>query len=58
MIAQVIGQRVEKIVDFAGAGALSGILLLATLGLFCVVILAVAPLRRGVSQMISGGEAR
>ena len=55
MIAQVIGQRVEKIVDFAGAGALSGILLLATLGLFCVVILAVAPLRRGISQMVNGG---
>ncbi|UOQ57598.1 ABC transporter permease [Leucobacter allii] len=56
MIAQVIGLRVEKIVDFAGAGALSGILLLATLGLFAVVILAVAPLRRGISQMIAGGE--
>ncbi|RGE23279.1 ABC transporter permease [Leucobacter sp. wl10] len=58
MIAQVIGQRVEKIVDFAGAGALSGILLLATLGLFCVVVLAATPLRRGVSQMLSGGEGR
>jgi len=58
MIAQVIGLRVEKIVDFAGAGALSGILLLATLGLFSVVILAVAPLRRGVAQMISGGDRR
>ncbi|WP_234037106.1 ABC transporter permease [Leucobacter sp. L43] len=58
MIAQVIGQRVEKIVDFAGAGALSGILLLATIGLFCIVILAVAPLRRSVAQMATGGDAR
>lgn len=58
MISQVIGLRVEKIVDFAGAGALSGILLLATLGVFSIVILAVAPLRRGVAQMISGGDRR
>lgn len=56
MIAQVIGLKVEKIVDFAGAGALSGILLLATLGLFAIVILAIAPLRRGISQMVSGGD--
>ncbi|MBK0417653.1 ABC transporter permease [Leucobacter sp. CSA1] len=56
MISQVIGLRVEKIVDFAGAGALSGILLIATLGLFAVAILAIAPLRRSISQMINGGE--
>ncbi|WP_336659142.1 ABC transporter permease [Leucobacter sp. USHLN153] len=56
MISQVIGLRVEKIVDFAGAGALSGILLLATLGLFAIVILGLSPLRKGISQMLSGGE--
>ncbi len=55
MIAQVIGLRVEKLLDFAGAGALSGILLLATLGVFSIVILAIAPLRRGIAQMASGG---
>lgn len=55
MIAQVIGQRVEKIVDFAGAGALSGILLIATIGLFCIAILAIGPLRRGISQIVPGG---
>ncbi len=58
MIAQLIGLRIEKIVDFAGAGALSGILLLATLGVFAVVILAIAPVRKGISQMVSGGEDR
>lgn len=56
MIAQVIGQRVEKIVDFAGAGALSGILLIATIGLFCIAILAVGPLRRGIAQIVPGGS--
>ncbi len=54
MIAQVIGMRVEKIVDFAGAGALSGILLLATLGLFAMVALAIPTLRRSIGGMITG----
>lgn len=51
MIAQVIGQRVERVVDFAGAGALSALLLLATLGLFAIVLLAVSPIRQGVARM-------
>ncbi|MFC7766080.1 ABC transporter permease [Leucobacter soli] len=58
MIAQVIGLRVEKLIDFAGAGALSGLLLLATIGIFSIVVLAVAPLRRGITQMATGGDRR
>ena len=58
MIAQVIGLRVEKIVDFAGAGALSGILMLATLGILSIAVLAISPLRRGVAEMASGGDRR
>ncbi|MBX9717610.1 MAG: ABC transporter permease [Microbacteriaceae bacterium] len=46
LIAQVIGVRVERLVDFAGAGGLSLILLVSTGLLVTVVIGALRPLRR------------
>ena len=45
-MAQVIGVRVEKLVDFAGAGGLSAILLLATLALVLVGAFVARPLQR------------
>lgn len=54
LMAQVIGVRVEKLVDFAGAGGLSAILLLATLALVLVGVLVVRPLQRLVG--VTGGD--
>ncbi|BCI50978.1 ABC transporter permease [Mycolicibacterium litorale] len=45
LIAQVIGVRVERLVDFAGAGGLSLILLLATVASLLVGLLMFKPLR-------------
>ncbi|MFN3005070.1 ABC transporter permease [Mycolicibacterium wolinskyi] len=50
LIAQVIGVRVERLVDFAGAGGLSLILLLATAACLFVGLLAVKPLRSLAGQ--------
>ncbi|KWX24654.1 ABC transporter permease [Mycolicibacterium wolinskyi] len=50
LIAQVIGVRVERLVDFAGAGGLSLILLLATAACLFVGLLAVKPLRNLAGQ--------
>lgn len=51
LIAQVIGVRVERLIDFAGAGGLSMILLLATVACLAVGLLAFRPMRllRGAS---------
>jgi putative spermidine/putrescine transport system permease protein len=46
LIAQVIGVRVEKLVDFAGAGALSMILIVATVVLLGLMALAARPVQR------------
>jgi putative spermidine/putrescine transport system permease protein len=46
LIAQVIGVRVERLVDFAGAGALSAILLVATAGLVLMLVAVLVPLRQ------------
>lgn len=45
LIAQVIGVRVERLVDFAGAGGLSLILLVATVACLLVGLLMFKPLR-------------
>jgi putative spermidine/putrescine transport system permease protein len=54
LMAQVIGVRVEKLVDFAGAGGLSAILLLATLALVLVGAFAARPVQRVLGA--TGGE--
>lgn len=55
MIAQVIGVRVERLVDFAGAGGLSLILLLATVACLLVGLLAFKPLRALMGIGSTGG---
>lgn len=57
LIAQVIGVRVEKLVDFAGAGALSLILIVATLILLALAMLAARPMQRLLGAP-AGGESR
>lgn len=57
LIAQVIGVRVEKLVDFAGAGALSMILIVATVVLLALLALVSRPLLRSLSAP-DGEEAR
>jgi putative spermidine/putrescine transport system permease protein len=56
LLAQVIGVRVERLVDFAGAGALSAVLLVATGALFMVLIALMRPARRLLG--IGGGGGR
>jgi putative spermidine/putrescine transport system permease protein len=56
LMAQVIGVRVEKLVDFAGAGGLSAILLLATLALVLVGAFVLRPLQRRLG--VVEGEGR
>ncbi|MCC5946877.1 MAG: ABC transporter permease [Nitriliruptoraceae bacterium] len=56
LLAQVIGVRVERLVDFAGAGALSAVLLVATAALFLVVLALMRPARR-LLGLRSGGAA-
>lgn len=46
MMAQIIGVRVERLVDFAGAGALSMILLVATAAIVLVAMFAFKPAQR------------
>lgn len=53
MLAQLIGTRVEKLLDFAGAGALSVVMLLIT-GLLLLLVSRVAR----VSAMLGMGEDR
>lgn len=55
LIAQVIGVRVERLVDFAGAGGLSLILLLATVASLLVGLLAFKPLRALVGTGTTAG---
>lgn len=45
MMAQIIGVRVERMVDFAGAGALSMILLVATVAIMLVAVLVFKPVQ-------------
>lgn len=54
LIAQVIGVRVEKLVDFAGAGALSLILIVATFALLGLLALAARPVQRMLGTPIAG----
>lgn len=56
LMAQVIGVRVERLVDFAGAGGLSAILLLATLALMLVGAIVARPVQRMLG--VSVGEQR
>lgn len=46
LIAQVIGVRVERLVDFAGAGALSMVLIVTTVVLLGLLALAARPVQR------------
>lgn len=57
LMAQVIGVRVERLVDFAGAGGLSAILLLATLALVLVGLFLARPMQRAVGAT-ADGESR
>lgn len=57
LMAQVIGVRVEKLVDFAGAGGLSAILLLATLALILVAAFVARPVQRMLG-VVQDGERR
>ncbi|GAB3052462.1 ABC transporter permease [Sediminivirga luteola] len=55
LIAQVIGVRVERLVDFAGAGGLSLIVLLTTALCLAAAVLAFRPVRAMLGQ---GGDRR
>lgn len=57
LMAQVIGVRVEKLVDFAGAGGLSAILLLATLALILVAAFVARPVQQMLG-VVQDGERR
>ena len=48
LIAQVIGVRVERLVDFAGAGGLSAILLVTTAVVIGAIALAATPLQKAI----------
>lgn len=56
LIAQVIGLRVERLVDFAGAGGLSAILLVATGMLIFAVTLAARPVRKMLGLARTGAS--
>lgn len=50
MMAQIIGTRVERLVDFAGAGALSMILLVATVAVMLLAVLVFKPVQTMLSD--------